>query len=292
PPREEIVPFVHPPLQPRAQAFYASALVRGGCAHGVLVRNDMGRPTKIEGNPQHPTSQGATDAIMQAAVLELWDPDRSRSVRERGRIATWDAALGEFAHWRETLRDNGGAGLRVLSGAFSSPTLKAQRARLLARYPKARWHVHEPIALDAALTGADLVFGTPLAPRYRFARARTVLALDADFLSCPHSGLRHARDFATARRVSTETPPLRLYAIEGTPTLTGMMADHRWPLASRKVEGVARELARRLGVDAGPGETHDVPAAWIDAAVHDLSANRGASLIVAGYAQPPSVHAL
>ena len=58
---------------------------------GLLVESHMGRPTKVEGNPEHPSSGGATDVFTQASILGLYDPDRSQVVSSAGEIRTWSA---------------------------------------------------------------------------------------------------------------------------------------------------------------------------------------------------------
>ncbi|MEI7035324.1 TAT-variant-translocated molybdopterin oxidoreductase [Fulvimonas yonginensis] len=293
PPEQEIVPWVRRPdqLPPASPRFYASTLACAGDIAGVLVETHQGRPTKIEGNPAHPTSLGATDPTMQAAVLELWDPDRSQAPLHDGAAASWD----DFAREAQRLAArfaHDGRGLHVLSGALDSPTLAAQREAWLARFPGARWHVYEPVDEDNAREGARLAFGRPLRARYRFDRAQVILALDADFLGTMPGRLLHARDFVAGRRPEGDRFN-RLYVVEATPTLTGAKADHRWPLASARIGLFALELANLLGVDgARAPQSSGIAPRRLRALAQDLDARHGAGLVLAGRAQPPWVHAL
>ncbi|MGH8124309.1 MAG: TAT-variant-translocated molybdopterin oxidoreductase [Rhodanobacteraceae bacterium] len=284
PPETEIVPYVHKPIGqvdglPR---YFATTLTRHGYARGVLVRDNMGRPTKVEGNPQHPASLGGTDIFAQAAILQLWDPDRSQSVMHGNTVATWDDFARMLVDRTAHFDANGGEGLRVLIGPTTSPTLISQLAALQRRFPRARWHVHDPGA--GALTRDHV--------RCRFDRARVIVSLDADFLGDPAAGVRYAHDFAAARNPEKSgTPMSRLYVVEPTPSVTGSMADHRLPLASTGIPAFAAQLATRLGV-GGQRAAGPPPGHWIDAVAKDLSAHRGVSLIIAGNAQPEAVHAL
>ncbi len=294
PPQHELVPYVKAPDGQVAglPRFFATALTRHGYAHGVLIENNMGRPTKVEGNPQHPASLGATDIFAQASVLQLWDPDRSQNVMHRDTTATWDdfsaAQLTLFAG----LRSDGGAGLRVLTGSVTSPTLSAQLDTLLAKYPNARWHVHQPAGDDNAIAGTTRAFGMPLATRYAFDRAKIILALDADFLADPAAGVRYARDFAATRSPDNGTMS-RLYAVESTPSLTGAMADHHLPLESSRLAIFARQLAHKLGgAPVATGHFDAVQTRWMDALIDDLRAHHGECLIVVGVTQPAELHAL
>ncbi|MGN6729111.1 MAG: TAT-variant-translocated molybdopterin oxidoreductase [Rhodanobacteraceae bacterium] len=307
PPQTELVPYVHGQVGqvdglPR---YFATVLTRSGYAQGVLARSNEGRPTKIEGNPQHPASLGATDIFAQASVLQLWDPDRSQSVLYRNEATTWDAFATAMLEMSARWARDGGAGLRVLTGAITSPTLAAQLAALQKKYPDAHWHVHEPCTSDNVREGARLAFGNAYVARYHFERAKVILALDADFLSDPAAGLHHSRDFIAARDPERGAMS-RFYAVEPTPTVTGMMADHRLPLESAQVEAFAQALARELGVNAdqggsaprtrnfsGAGFARDMsPQGRLMRVVADeLKANRGASLIVTGETQSPELHA-
>ncbi|MGH7429762.1 MAG: TAT-variant-translocated molybdopterin oxidoreductase, partial [Candidatus Methylomirabilaceae bacterium] len=295
---EKIVPYVRAPeeIVPGRPLFFATAMPLRGFANGVLVESHMGRPTKVEGNPQHPASLGATDAFAQASVLTLYDPDRSQVVTSGGRISTWDAFLGALSLELEGQRVSKGAGLRVLTETVTSPTLAHQLRALLASFPLAKWHRYEPVARDSVRAGARLAFGQDVDTHYRFDRAEVILALDADFLGCGAASLRYARDFATKRRVRAGQATMnRLYAVESTPSITGAIADHRLPLKAGEIEGVARAVAQGLGVQGASGGAaipSRVDAKWIAAVVRDLKRHRGSSIVVAGEPQPAAVHAL
>jgi len=102
PPRERIHAWVDLPEARAGDAhtYYASAFVRDGHACGVLVGTAEGRPIKIEGNPLHPSSLGATDVFAQASVLQLWDPDRSTTVMEHlGPVRAAGDGPGAASSW-------------------------------------------------------------------------------------------------------------------------------------------------------------------------------------------------
>ena len=295
PPPEQIVPWVRQPegMSPSLPQFYATTLRCAGDVVGVLVETHQGRPSKIEGNPGHPASLGATDARLQAAVLELWDPDRSQAPMRGGVVATWREFFAEAAPLAARFAQDG-RGLRVLSGRIDSPTLAAQREQWLKRFPGARWHQYEAVDDSQALAGAQMAFGAPLRPVYHLDRAETIVALEADFLDGLPGHLRHARDFAQRRKPENGHATMsRLYALEATPTLTGANADHAWPLASARIGAFARELAAALGtaaVQAGPAS--GIAPRRVQVLAEDLRAHRGTSLLLAGPAQPAPVHAL
>lgn len=296
PPQDEIVPYVHAPVGqidglPR---FFASTLCRDGFGQGVLVESHMGRPTKIEGNPQHPASRGGTDIFAQACVLQLWDPDRSQSVMRNGSPATWDDFTTALFALTQKFDRNQGAGLRILTGAMTSPTLSAQLDAFAKKYPRAACHLHQPAGNDNRLSGAKMAFGKALAQRLHFDRAKIIVSLDMDFLLDAAAGVRYARDFAAMREVGdTQRTMSRLYVVEPTPSVTGAMADHRLPLESSRIERFACQLAKRLGLPVGDcGQTDAKHDAWIEAVSADLLAHRGDSLIVVGNAQSPWLHAL
>jgi len=296
-PTERIFPYTRAPEEiiPGVPLFYATAMTLGGFAYGVLVESHMGRPTKIEGNPQHPASLGATDVFTQASILTLYDPDRSQVVLYRGGIHTWAAFWGAVAAERERWQATRGAGVRLLTETVTSPTLADQVRQLLALFPEARWHQYEPVSRDHQKAGARLAFGRVVETRYRLREARVVLSLEADFLAWGPDHLRHAREFIARRRAETEPSEWnRLYVFESTPSLTGAMADHRFPVRASQIELIARALARRLGLEVPEPDwaALGVEPRLVEALARDLERHRGESVILVGETQPPVVHAL
>jgi len=295
-PAETIVPYVRAPeeMVPGRPLFFATAVTLGGYATGVLVESHEGRPTKIEGNPGHPASLGATDVFAQASILGLYDPDRSQTLSHLGDIRTWSAFLGALRSLVEAKRAAQGAGMRILTETVSSPTLARQIAECLAEFPAARWHQFEPAGRDSVRAGSRMAFGIHVDTRYAFDKARVVLSLDADFLGAMPGSVRYIRDFAATRRVrGTAAQMSRLYAVESAPSNSGAKADHRLAMTPRDIEAFATALAARVGVaGAQPAAVSAAAKTFLDAALLDLQANRGASIVIAGDEQPPAVHAL
>jgi MoCo/4Fe-4S cofactor protein with predicted Tat translocation signal len=296
-PTQTIVPYVREPEQiiPGKPLFYATAVTLGGVATGVLVESHMSRPTKVEGNPDHPGSLGASDSFAQASILGLYDPDRSRAEVHDGRIGSWPEFQTELTAALAAAKITGGSGLRLLTQTITSASLAAQIRKFLKAFPSAKWHQYESVGRDNVREGARIAFGEYVNAVYRLNRVEVVLTLDSDFLTSGPGSVRYAREFAAKRRVDgAESIMNRLYAVECTPTNTGAMADHRLRMRASEIESFARALAREIGVSAaaGPGSSSSAPAEWIAAVARDLKQHAGASLIVAGDQQPPVVHAL
>ncbi len=300
-PPEKVVPYVRAPEEvvPGEPLFFATATQLGGVATGVLAESHLGRPTKIEGNPDHPGSLGATDLFTQAEVLSLYDPDRAQSVTQAGLVNTWTNLLTTIAVAMEQQQASDGAGLRILTETVTSPAMAAQLRTLLAEYPAAHWHQYEPINRDHERLAALRVFGEDVHLVYQVEKADTILALDADFMAAGPIGVRYARDFSTRRTVrvadgdAADATMNRLYVAETTPTVTGSIADHRLPLRPSEMEQLVQALAAALGVagsEAPPPAT--VPADWIEAVAADLRENAGRSLVMAGRTLSPTAHAL
>jgi MoCo/4Fe-4S cofactor protein with predicted Tat translocation signal len=294
-PPEKILPYVRQPegLVPGQALFYATAMAIGGVATGLLVESHEGRPTKIEGNPLHPGSLGATDVFAQAAVLGLYDPDRSQTLTNIGEIRPWSAFLGAIRGALTAQQSARGAGLRILTESVNSPTLAAQIRDLLRRFPSAKWHQWDPASRENARAGSKLAFGEYLEAQYRLDRADVILALDADLFGCGPGSLRYAREFAARRRPENPDRMSRLYAIESLPTSTGSRADHRLAVRPTMIEGIAGRIAAAVG--GGPPRAQEgasAAAKFADAVARDLQAHRGSSLVIAGEGQPPVVHAL
>jgi molybdopterin-containing oxidoreductase family iron-sulfur binding subunit len=298
-PAEKIIPYVKQPeeLIPGTPLFFATAMTLGGVATGLLVESHEGRPTKIEGNPLHPGSLGASDVFAQASVLGLYDPDREQTLTHNGDIRPWSAFIGAMNAALTAQKPLKGAGLRILTESVGSPTLAAQIRDVLARYPSATWHQWDPASRDSARAGSKLAFGQFVDVQYRLDAADVIVSLDADFLASGPGSLRYARDFAGRRRPENAERMNRLYAVETMPSPTGARADHRLPLKPSEIVEAARALARAVGA-GGAGGSNAVtgfrPAdqKFLAAVAADLQSHRGRSLVIAGDAQPPVVHAL
>ncbi|MCU1383082.1 MAG: 4Fe-4S ferredoxin, iron-sulfur binding domain protein [Acidobacteria bacterium] len=295
-PAEKIVPYVRQPeeLIPGKPLFYATAMPLGGVATGLLVESHEGRPTKIEGNPLHPGSLGASDVFSQAAILGLYDPDRSQTLRSLGEIRPWSAFLGAMNAALTAQRAVKGAGLRILTESISSPTLAAQIRDLLTRFPAAKWHQWDPASRDNTRVGSQRAFGSFVDAQYRFEDADVILSLDADFLGCGPGSLRYAKAFAARRRPEDAERMNRLYVVEPMPTSTGARADHRLPARPSQIAGLAAQLAGAVGVAGAAGTPAGAGASdkFIAAVARDLQAHRGRSLVIAGDGQPAAVHVL
>jgi molybdopterin-containing oxidoreductase family iron-sulfur binding subunit len=299
-PVEEIVPYVTPPEEvvPGIPRYYATTMPFRRSAYGLIVESHEGRPTKIEGNPSHPSTLGASGSLVQASVLGLYDPDRSQTVRLRGEPSTWSDFVTAWGQLSEAHAADGGAGLAVLSESFSSPTLARLSSDLRARYPRLQWATYDAVSDENRVAGLRSATGRDLDLMLRIDQASVVLALDADPLLTDPEMIRHARGFADRRRAGASGGTMnRLYAVEGVYSLTGAMADHRLRLQSRQIAPFLAALAARLAPPeagaaslAGAGAP-GVDPRWIDALANDLLANRGRGLIVAGERQPAAVHA-
>lgn len=298
-PKEKIFPYAAKQPEdiiPGKPLFFATAMPAPGGAMPLLVESHEGRPTKIEGNPEHPMSMGATDLFAQAEILTMYDPDRSQTIMHRGDIQPWSAFAEALRGMLNAQAGVQGEGIRILTETVTSPTLGDQLARFLKAYPKAKWHADDGLGNENAFVGAKLARGQVSMAQYRFDQAEVVLSLDADFLSCSGSGLKWTRDFTRRRRPDENGGEMnRLYVIESAPTNIGGIADHRLAVRASEVESFARAIASALGVGGvGASETTATQhaAGWIAALVADLKAHSGRSVVVAGEYQPPVVHAL
>jgi MoCo/4Fe-4S cofactor protein with predicted Tat translocation signal len=293
-PLEPIVPYVRQPEEmiPGRPMFYATACTLGGYASPLLVESHLGRPTKVEGNDQHPASLGGTDIFAQASILGMYDPDRSQTVVSMGDLRSWQAFLGAIRGPLNIQKGLQGAGIRILTPTISSPTLADQLRSFLKIYPQAKWHVYEPVNRDNVLEGAKLAFGQPVETRYDLSKADVIVSLDADFLYAGFPGnTRYIRDFAK-RRNPDDGKMNRLYVIESTPTSTGAKADHRWSMLASQMEGVAGVLGSPVSICNGEAGSKSAPDKFLLTLIQDLHTHQGSSVVIAGEHQSPAVHAL
>ncbi len=304
-PVENIMPYTDMPeyVNPGVPLHYATVMNRNGAALGLVVTAHEGRPTKIEGNPDHPASLGSTDLIAQASILDLYDPERVQkplASKVSSTFADFDAFLtGKLGE----LSKKQGAGLRVLAQPSNSPSFLRMRKALLAKLPQARVHTYAPVNQSNARLGAKIAFGRSVATVNDFTAARVVLSLDSDFLMTEAGSVLASRQFAQARNLDSAAGDMnRLYVVEPALSVTGSNADHRLRVAAQDVVRYTRALAAELatqGIELGNAvgavrgaSSEGIPDTWIKAVAKDLVSSRGAVLIVAGSRQPPELHAL
>ncbi|HEX4629604.1 MAG TPA: TAT-variant-translocated molybdopterin oxidoreductase [Chthoniobacterales bacterium] len=297
---------------PGKALYYATAMPRRTGAIPLIAATVDGRPIKLEGNPLHPASGGATDTFAQASLLDLYDPARSRhfaevkekdengkKVRtlERRDRAAFEKYLGDL---RGKIAADGGAGLAFLVEEVHSPTRERLRAELLKTYPKMRWCVYDPLLTEAQSFATQLSFGDNARLVPRLERADVVLALDSDFLDCGEGDIAGIRAFSSRRRVGEAKDTMnRLYVVENRFTLTGAMADHRMRCPASQIPAFTRALAGKIAIatkDQGlastiatltePVNAMQFDDAWLTECANDLMAKPGASLVLAGPHQP------
>jgi molybdopterin-containing oxidoreductase family iron-sulfur binding subunit len=297
-PEEHILPYSHAPEEviPGRPLHFATVMPWVGGALGLVVESHEGRPTKIEGNPAHPESFGATTAFAQASVLDLYDPDRSKSPTEKGVARTWDEAGRALRAIGERHKASAGEGLVVLTEGHRSPTLSGALKRLAESMPKARIVRYEPLANASQHEGTRLAFGQPLDVALDLARAKVIVSLDADFLATEGSPVGQAHGFAEGRDYENKKDDLsRLYVVESAFSPTGTLADHRLRMQSRQIGKLAIALANELAIGIPGLQTPQLDGRaqkWVSAMAKDLAANKGRAVIIAGRKQPAAVHAL
>src|SRR5437016_3139689 len=303
-PPEKIVPYVKQPEEetPGRGLYFATAFSLGGIATPVLVRSNEGRPTKIEGNPDHPNNRNsdpndrgssATDIFSQASILTLYDPDRSQTPLYRGETRPWTTFVAEIRGAIEKendgLKAKRGAGLRFLTETITSPTLAAQMKSILTDFPEAKWHQYEPANRDNARAGAIMAFGQPVNTIYDFSKPDCILSLGSDFLACFPGSLRYVRDYAAKRRINGDKREMnRLYVVESTPTTTGANADHRF---SVKPSEMGRFIGSLLDHSIG-NQFAMIARQTMEPIFNDLANGIGSSIVIAGEDQPAIVHVL
>ncbi|MFQ3650588.1 MAG: TAT-variant-translocated molybdopterin oxidoreductase [Gemmataceae bacterium] len=300
PPTGKVIPFVRPPEDnriPGKALFYATAMPLGGYVTGLLVESNEGRPTKIEGNPQHPMSEGGTSAIHQAATLGLYDPDRSKVVSYRQQVRTWGEVIQVI---RRRLNGGKGEGFAFVTDTIGSPTLAAQIEEFKKQYPAAKFYRHEPVNDDHALLGSELAFGRRVHSYAKLENADVIVALQADFLAEGPGQLVYSRAFGKRRkrdnqgRVGGERGMNRVYAIETDLTVTGAVADNRLALKPSEVEAFAFALAAELELKGAVApKLSEEATKYVKAIAKDLKARKpGSSAILVGPSVSPAVHAV
>ncbi len=313
----QILPFSAVPddqvghVVPGKPTFYATSVPRPGGSFPVLVESHEGRPTKVEGNPKHPASGGASDVHAQASVLDLYSPDRVlgekvRGVAFKGQPRKWEEFDAVARKLADQVAKDEGKGLYFLAEQVASPAVRLVREHVAAKLPQAKWHAYEAVDTSNAPEGAKLAFGTPLVAKYKFGKADRVLALDCDFLGLDPDQVEYSREFCGRRRVDTPKEKMnRLYVAESAYSVTGTMADHRLRLPAGQVGDLLLAIGREV-VAAGGGKLKGSPPAglfanapalpaerakWAAAVARDLVAHAGKAVVAVGYRQPAWAHA-
>ena len=283
-------------IVPGLPLYFATAMPLRKSAIPLLAETHQGRPTKVEGNPSYKLHGGATSVIAQASILDLYDPDRATTHTAGGRATTVAAVHDKLAEISNTYGAAGGAGLAFLAEESSSPTRLGLVQRLKAKFPRAIWAEYEPVTEEPSASVAQAVFGANVKPLYRFAKAKRIVSIDADFLHAEGGSLYYTRDFSHGRRVASKDDEMnRLYVVESALTLTGGMADHRLRLASSHMVAFAAALATKLGAGGDLSrltQGFDLNPQWIEACAADLTSHRGQSIVLAGAHLPDAVHAI
>ena len=299
-PEEHILPYSERPegTMPGVPDFYATIMEVEGIATGQLVTSYNGRPTKIDGNPDHSGSGGASSRYGQATILDLYDPDRSRDPRNgfgEKRLRTtwkkWDKWSGE--HF-EALRTNRGEGFWILSEGTSSPSIRMQQARLREQFPEATWVTWDPLADTNSLAGLESAFGGRFRPQYKIDNAKFMLSLDCDFLGMHPDMLVMACDWAAGRQPDHGSIS-RLIVVEPGLTATGSSADDRFGMRSADIVVLAARIAAKMTGNAAlaaPFENSGVETPFLDVLVENIEAHPGESVVLPGPSQPPIVHHL
>ncbi|MGB7256952.1 MAG: TAT-variant-translocated molybdopterin oxidoreductase [Pseudolabrys sp.] len=293
---DHALPYVNQPeeLVPGVARYYATAVLFEGYAQPVIATTYDGRPTKLDGNPDHPATRGKSDAFMQSAIFGLYDPERSRMPMHNGGSASWADVDGAFAALRARWRERTGDGLRVLTGVTTSPTLTRQMAALAQQYPGMRWHRFEPVGhalQDDAMTAA---FGRPVTPHYRLDRCDVIVSLDHDLLGPGPQQVMHAAAWATKRgEIAPNSGRSKLHVAEAIPGLTGTVASSRLPCDASRLGALAQAIGAQFSL-AG-WTMPDLSAAekrWLDRAMSDLRGHQGRALLVVGPHLDPRWQAL
>ena len=291
-PKESVVdqnsrPVGHIPGVPEK---YASLFELGGIAQPLLVTTYDGRPIKIEGNPLHPLSAtfggklGSSTMLAQASLLEMYDPERSRTPLLRNNSVRQPMSWASFTAFAAEKLTGDGAGIAVLSESTLSPTVRDSVASFQKKFPAAKFYEYEPISRDNERVANKLAFGHTGRWVYDLAAAEIIVSFDSDLFASHPNALKHTNDWAKGRKsVDTEKKMNRLYAIESRFTTTGTVADHRLPAGSRLIEQLVLQLAHKAGLESGQASLKQDEIKFVDQIWEDLKKSEGKAVVTGGF---------
>jgi MoCo/4Fe-4S cofactor protein with predicted Tat translocation signal len=293
---DRALPFVNQPegIIPGVPRSYATAVMFEGYAQPVLATTYDGRPVKLDGNPDHPVTRGASDAFMQLAIFALYDPDRSKIPLRNGMPSTWQDFARELSALRARWRERQGEGLRILTGATTSPTLMRQMNELATQFPKIRWHQFESVGTARQTEAMHLAFGRSLVPHYELDKCEVIVSLDHDVLGPGPRQVLHAREWARHRgELAPDQGRSRLHVAEAIPSLTGTVASTRLPCDPSRLGLLVQALGTHFAVPDFTAPTLNAQEqSWVDRAVKDLRSHPGHSLLAIGPHLNPTWQAL
>ncbi len=299
-PREQMLGYTRQPegVVPGKALHYSTATFLGGRATGLIATSYEGRPTKLDGNPQHPSSLGGTGALDQGSLLQLYDPQRANTLKYKGQDRAFHAFLVEQLAHSATLKANGGETLRFLMEPSTSPTLSALRERLRTDFPKAKFASYSSLSAEGWHEASEAAFGAQAEARLDLRDADIIVSLDSDFLAGLPGTLTHQLAFAN-RRDPKAGEMNRLYVVEPGMSPTGGMADHRLAARPSEMTAIALGLLGRvarfskaadLARFAGLNSTLSAPQAkFLDVLAADLVRAAGKSIVMVGDRQPAAV---
>jgi molybdopterin-containing oxidoreductase family iron-sulfur binding subunit len=298
-PEEKLAPYTSRPANrdPGVPVQYATIMELGGVGSPLLVTSFDGRPIKIEGNPTHPASQtvkgraGSADALAQAAILEMYDPERSQGVIDRSHGSDVASDWGTFAAMVGATIN--GDGLAILSESTSSQTAARLKAAILKRFNSAAIYEYEALSRDNEIAASKAAFGKAVRQVLHLDKAMVVALIDADPLGTHPSHVKYAGEWAS-NRPNKEHQWNRVYAIESAMTISGGVADCRLGATPSHVAAFLATLASQLG--AGGADKSGVLSAgelaMLKNLVADINANPGKSVVAVGPQVSPDLQAL
>lgn len=283
---QQALPYVNQPeeIVPGVARYYATAVTFEGYAQPVLATSYAGRPTKLDGNPEHPVTRGKSDAFMQSALFSLYDPERSKMPLKNGSPATWANFTNALTDLRARWQERGGEGLRILTGATTSPTMIRQLGELAAKYPKMQWHRFEPAGSSHQDEAMHMAFGLPVAAHCRLDQCEVVVSLADDLLGPGPHQVMHARGWANRHGdVRPGVGRMRLHVAESVPSLTGTVASTRLPCDGTRLAKLAQALAAEFGIGgASPISLEEPEQRWLEQAIAELRGHQRRGLLIIG----------
>ncbi len=302
-PEERLAPYANNQTGrvPGEPEHFSSSYDLGGVAQPLLITVFDGRPIKVEGNPGHPLSLGASGMYAQASLLDMYDPERLNHFYQRetptgaSNKKTREDFAKSFGKLIAQHKSIKGKGLVIIAEAFSGPTAVRLRAQIAKELPEAVYFEYEPVSRDNQALGLKLAYGSVLRPLYNIKNAQVVATFDDCLLSGHANSLAHSRDWAANRKTVDEAgnKMCRVYSIESTYTTTGTVADHRLPIGPAQIAAAVHALAGKLSVaGAKSGALEAGTEKFIATLAADLQANKGAALVTLGDGYSPDLHAL